>query len=958
MAGNNTKMNISFRIRAIDAFSKNMKKMERQLDSLSRKAEKVGEMEKIKIDVDGDASSIARLQALEEKLDSVNKKSDIDIRVRGGNANIDVDTRGVTTAMAKLELLRKQADRIDKKIVLTTVVTGMGVWSDLRNRMDKIAEFSRDVGQVIQSQIFSMILVLAPAAAGAIGSLGAVIGALGPIVGTVVGQTMSLASAFFGAGAGGVALAALAVPALQAVFDGSENLTASQQKAKDATDNLKESFNGIANAAAPEILSAYTSVMNTLHYLLKGLAPMFESVTKAASNLADALAINVEYDDFVAFIDYLNNTAGPMFETIAKAAGNFIMGLINMLVAFNPLAQETATSFLNLSQRFREWTASLGESQKFNAFMDYVRENGPKVSSIIGGLITGLVDMFAAFAPFAADMMDGLLGITERFKEWAATLSENQQFQEWIDYVKSHGPEILSLIGELKDFLINLGIGFAEVSETITPLITKLFEWANVLMENHSWVAQLAGWISVLGGVIGLLIPPVSLVYSLFNRIIAPIWRWLNGNQLLSASLKVAGKSVLGMIAKLLRFLGPVGLIISIVFELARVIFENWDAIAAWTSETWSKIVSWTTEKWNQAKEAVVVAAKLIYQWAKQKFLDAYNAVKDFVSQTLSTIKEKWSNAKTAVITAVRLIYNNVKNWFSNAYNSVKTFMSNIWSTIQNLWSRAKTFVVTTVSGIYSSVASWFSNIFTSVSGFMSNIFSTISNLWNQAKTTTSDIVSNIWTTVSDKFSEIVSAVAEKMGEVWTNIQEIWGEVMDFLGGIDLFSIGQNIIEGLIGGIKDMGKSLIEAATGVVDDAIQGAKNLLGINSPSKLFIQFGKWTGEGFTIGLDKMARSVKKTSEQMTGAATPKNNPVKQFRDQFQTKQSDVVLRNDKSADNEADLHARDMQDKNSALLTEILNELRRSRQVNVQVEGDSDVIRARVNEGNALAELGRYF
>lgn len=45
---------------------------------------------------------------------------------------------------------------------------------------------------------------------------------------------------------------------------------------------------------------------------------------------------------------------------------------------------------------------------------------------------------------------------------------------------------------------------------------------------------------------------------------------------------------------------------------------------------------------------------------------------------------------------------------------------------------------------------------------------------------------------------------------------------------------GRAIIQGLIGGIRSMAGEAANAAKGVANDAIQGAKNVLGIHSSIK----------------------------------------------------------------------------------------------------------------------------
>lgn len=71
--------------------------------------------------------------------------------------------------------------------------------------------------------------------------------------------------------------------------------------------------------------------------------------------------------------------------------------------------------------------------------------------------------------------------------------------------------------------------------------------------------------------------------------------------------------------------------------------------------------------------------------------------------------------------------------------------------------------------------------------------------------------------------------------------------------GSALVSAGKSLVQGLVSGIKSMASSVANAAKSVVQGAINAAKKALKINSPSKVFIEIGKFTSEGFAVGVEK---------------------------------------------------------------------------------------------------------
>lgn len=81
----------------------------------------------------------------------------------------------------------------------------------------------------------------------------------------------------------------------------------------------------------------------------------------------------------------------------------------------------------------------------------------------------------------------------------------------------------------------------------------------------------------------------------------------------------------------------------------------------------------------------------------------------------------------------------------------------------------------------------------------------------------------------------------------------------------NMLNVGKDLVKGLIRGINGMTSKAIEAVTGVVNGVIEKAKSLLKISSPSKLFEQYGKWTGEGLVIGIESMQKAAEKASEKL---------------------------------------------------------------------------------------------
>lgn len=107
-------------------------------------------------------------------------------------------------------------------------------------------------------------------------------------------------------------------------------------------------------------------------------------------------------------------------------------------------------------------------------------------------------------------------------------------------------------------------------------------------------------------------------------------------------------------------------------------------------------------------------------------------------------------------------------------------------------------------------------------------------------------------------------------------IQAGWDMIIDFIDGLAksidrnmprlrtaMRNLGTAMMDGLTGGLWSKAGNVISAIGGVVGRGISFAKSLLGINSPSKVFMDIGESVGEGMAKGIDENAKLVGDASE-----------------------------------------------------------------------------------------------
>ena len=128
----------------------------------------------------------------------------------------------------------------------------------------------------------------------------------------------------------------------------------------------------------------------------------------------------------------------------------------------------------------------------------------------------------------------------------------------------------------------------------------------------------------------------------------------------------------------------------------------------------------------------------------------------------------------------------------------------------------------------------------------------------------------------------LINGALSLLGAVSSAMLSIGSTIMNTIRGIDLTEIGRNIIQGLIGGISSMIGAVAKTISSVANTVKEGIAGVLGIASPSKLMIEYGGWTTEGFAIGMmdeirrvDQASKEIALTADQPVAGFTPETSP-----------------------------------------------------------------------------------
>lgn len=113
----------------------------------------------------------------------------------------------------------------------------------------------------------------------------------------------------------------------------------------------------------------------------------------------------------------------------------------------------------------------------------------------------------------------------------------------------------------------------------------------------------------------------------------------------------------------------------------------------------------------------------------------------------------------------------------------------------------------------------------------------------------------------NDHIKPFVDGVGRGIDKVLDWVKGLGGKIKNAFSsaGSWLIDAGKNIVNGLIDGVKRMGSTLKNAILNLIPGPVRDiVANALGINSPSRVFMEFGKYVVLGFIQGVQKLAPTM----------------------------------------------------------------------------------------------------
>ncbi|MDR4197960.1 hypothetical protein [Bacillus altitudinis] len=788
------------------------------------------------------------------------------------NASSAALIRAVTVARAALASLPN-----------TVVIRIMDIWGGFEERLDKFENamnrlskitnsISNVMGNALRGGLLALLPAIAPALSGAVG----VIGAIGPMIGTATSGLMGLVSAFSTAGTGAVAFGALAVTSIGSVIKTGQDLDKLQAKLDDATnakerakimekikvlqeslgkeekkalatlEDFKDNWQDIAKITQKPILKSFTNSLTTFKTVLNSLRPMFVNVANGAVTLTKNLDNAFKAKDMQNFIKWMNNNAGKAFVTFGNIAGNVMRTVMNLIVAFGPLGNDMAASMEKATASWAKWAAGLSSSQRFQDFIAYTRENGPKLLQVITNFSGALRRLFAAFGPMSSDMLTSLVDMTARFREWAGTVQHTEGFKNFIAYIEKTGPTVWSTLGQISRTIINLLVGMAPLGKTILETVNSFLKFSNAAMEANPAIGQfIAAGLSLIG-VVRAIVPAMVAVSSLTNGfkdfMVAARWissfknsllavkllsfvsqlkttilvmgQFIARNALMATQATVNGArmavawtamKISSLITSLKNGIIQMGLWIkNMTLMAAQSVAQATRMAVAWTAAKISsfilmlqngirQMILWVTQMALMATQSIANATRMAAAWTATKMSSFILMLQNGIKQMALFIARMAVMAAQAMANAVRMaaawvVAMGPIGWITTAVIGIVALIIANWDKVKAFTIKAWGAISNFLKGLWEGIKKVASSVWGGIKGFITGVWNGIkkaaTTIWNGIKTYFTTVF-KIYKTI---FTTVWNTIKKVVTTVWNGLKNtassVWNGIKSFFSTV------------------------------------------------------------------------------------------------------------------------------------------------------------------------------
>jgi TP901 family phage tail tape measure protein len=819
-------------------------------------------------------------------------------------------------AVGDLKKLENELQQTDSKLNKLSHEINQNVsdWERLRGKLNDVGQRLQDVGGRMQSAGQNIAM-----------SFGAASLAIGGALGFAVKKSMDFEAQIDRVGA----ISGANAEELKALEKSALDLGASTSKSATEVAQAQEIM-ATMGYKTNEIIAALPGVIAAAEASGEDMALVADTVSSAlnafgleaseASRVADVLAQAA--NDSAAGIQDMQYTfkyAAP----IAKSLGISLeeLAAATEIMANNGIRGEQAGTTLRgalirLSDPPKEAAEALAElgvkitdsHGKMRPFGDIIAQLSEKTKNM-----SNAQKLAALSTIFGTEAASGMLTVIEAGPQKLDQLTKSLQnsagaSQEAAKKMKDNLKGSLEeLQGAFETAQISIGNALAPAIQTVAEALQGLISWFNNLSPSmKKFVAIGAAVAAVFTGIVAAI-----------GVVLAVIGGAVSGLGAIASAFGIAGGAAGLFSAAIGAITGPIGIAVAAISGLAvafTLLYQKNEAFRNGVQQVWEQIKSAFSVALTYINSIVqtvmntvrtFISAKLSEIKAfwqqngdqiKQAAQNAWSFISKVVQGAMAVIsavmKVAWPVIKALIVSTWEAIKGVINGAIKVILGVIKTFSAILTGDWKGAWEGVKNILKGAVQFIWNLVNLMFiGKILGGVKALGTSLLSSVGTMWSGVKTIFSSSINTIKTVftsgfnflksfvnspigtikniISNSFSTMKTTVSNKMTEIKSAIETGWNRAVSFLKNIDLFTIGKNIMQGLLRGITNMIGAIQEKVKEVANSVLKTFKSVLDIHSPSRETEKLGKYTGEGFAKGIDSKKKDAESAAKKAAAAA-----------------------------------------------------------------------------------------
>lgn len=422
------------------------------------------------------------------------------------------------------------------------------------------------------------------------------------------------------------------------------------------------------------------------------------------------------------------------------------------------------------------------------------------------------------------------------------------------------GPVFTALGPPVERLITNLGAALSPIIDALGPVLAAAADAIGILVD------ALSPLLPVVGDLIASLLPPLVPLLESIGDV------FTNAAPVVQQLADALTTALAPVIAQLPAIIEPLATHLS---EMSEQIFPVFSDLVVQLGPPLAQMGVALGQVLVAAGPLITAMSQLIIQFVSG-LMPILTPLIGLIGDLAALFAGHLSNVLTRVVVpAISAITALLSGDFSGAWRNAKDIVSGAITTMNDLFQGLPGKLFAALASLAGKLRQRATEAGSALASMLSTKVSEAVNwvrgLPGRAGAALATLAGSLQSRASSAGSALVSAVRGKVGEAVTAVREMPGRAASALGNLGgrLASAGRDLIRGMINGVRDMAGALASAAKDVVGSAIDAAKSVLKIGSPSKVFAEIGRDTGRGLVIGLNGAQDSVDKAASQMAATA-----------------------------------------------------------------------------------------